>query len=77
MHDNCPFCGNRLVHTEWEITDITSQTCDLCDKKLPLKSVCQLDGSITLCQDCYKYVNRIPENHIKAGIKRILDRNVI
>jgi ribosomal protein L37AE/L43A len=54
------------------------QTCDLCDKLMLTASVCRLDGSICLCQDCYHRLDEMPEGDIKSSIKRYyLDVNVL
>ena len=60
-----------------ESTNNTKSICDLCDEKLNTESVCTVDGSICLCQNCFMHVEDIPENNIKSGIKRLLDRNVL
>ena len=53
------------------------QTCDLCGELMLTASVCRLDGSICLCQDCYHRLDEMPEGDIKFSIKRFLDGNVL
>jgi hypothetical protein len=53
------------------------QTCDLCGKWMLTASVCRLDGSICLCQDCFHRMDEMPESNIKSGIKRFLNGNVV
>jgi hypothetical protein len=53
------------------------QTCDLCGELMLTASVCRLDGSICLCQECYHRLDEMPEGDIKFSIKRFLDGNVL
>ena len=53
------------------------QACDLCGELMLTASVCRLDGSICLCQDCYYRMDEMPEGDIKFSIKRFLDGNVL
>jgi hypothetical protein len=53
------------------------QTCDLCGELMLTASVCRLDGSICLCQNCFHRMGEMPEGDIKYSIKRFLNGNVL
>lgn len=53
------------------------KACDMCGRETPETSLCRVDGTICLCQSCWRHLEKIPAGIVKDSLLRFLNGNVI
>lgn len=54
-----------------------SRSCDLCGEKVPSEEILNNKDLVSLCINCFNYLEEMPESTIKDSIKEFLIGNVI
>jgi len=56
---------------------LRTDSCNLCGEKIPPGEIHETDDLVRLCNNCFKYIEALPDGKIKESIKEFLRGNTI